>query len=297
MEVRPPFFMLYFLLFVTVVSMASSNILATFYNRASANLRGTAPFYNLLRQGSIFLCWLVLFLFQGGADVAILPYAFLFAVFFLVCSTVSVYGVRTGPLMLTTLISQMSLIATALWGLFFWGEDFSILVGVGLVMVVLSIYLCLKEGKETEKKSITLIWLVIVSIMFITNAGASIVQTTQQMKFDGAGGAFLMVVATGISALANLILYVRSDRSDTPVLFRRHFLFPILAGVGNVLLNLLVIYLATQPISKSLTFPTLAIGGLAITVVFSHFVFHEKMRWWQWTGVALGAIAVGILSI
>jgi drug/metabolite transporter (DMT)-like permease len=30
---------------------------------------------------------------------------------------------------------------------------------------------------------------------------------------------------------------------------------------------------------------------------FSAFVFKEKMRWWQWVGVAVGAAAVAILSI
>ena len=289
--------MLYFLLFITVLSLASSNILAAFYNRQSAGLAGASPFYNVLRQGANFLCWLVLFLIKGGVDVRILPYSFLFAAFFLLCSTLCVYTLQAGPLMLTSLISQMSLIATTIWGFFFWGEDFSLLVGGGLILVVVSIYLCLKEERGKEQKSITMLWLILVFGMFVTNAGASIVQTTQQMNFNGQGGPFLMVVATGISAIANLILYLRSDRSQTPTLLRHHWHFPVFAGVGNMLLNFLVIYMATQPISKSLVFPTLAIGGLTITVLFSHFVFHEKMRWWQWTGVALGAIAVGILSL
>lgn len=288
---------LYLLLFVTVLSMASSNIFAAFYNRSSAGLSGASPFYNVLRQGANFLCWLVMFCVQGGVDWEIIPYAFLFAAFFLTCATLAVYALKAGPLMLTSLITQMSLIATTIWGFFFWGEKFSLLVGVGLVLVVVSIYLCLKEESGKEQKSITALWLLLVFIIFITNAGASIVQTTQQMKFNGAGGAFLMVVATGMGAIVNLILYLRSDRCDTKVLLRHHWHFPVLSGVGNMLLNFLVIYLATQPISKSLTFPTLAIGGLAVTIVFSSLVFHEKLRWWQWVGVGLGAVAIGILSV
>lgn len=288
---------LYLVLFVTVLSMASSNILAAFYNRGSAHLKGVGPFYNIVGQGTNFLCWLILFCVQGGVDWSIVPYALLFAVFFLTCSLLCVYALKAGPLMLTSLIMQMSLIATTIWGFFFWGEKFSTLVGVGLVLVVISIYLCLKEESGKEQKTITPLWLMLVLIMFVTNAGASIVQTTQQMNYNGAGGPFLMVIATGIGVMVNVVLYLRSDRSDTKELLRHHWYFPVFSAVGNMLLNFLVIYLATQPISKSLTYPTLAIGGLAITVLFSHFVFHEKMRWWQWLGVALGAVAIGILSV
>jgi drug/metabolite transporter (DMT)-like permease len=55
--------------------------------------------------------------------------------------------------------------------------------------------------------------------------------------------------------------------------------------------------LATSELSPSLIYPVVAIGGLMLTTVFSAFVFKEKMHWWQWVGVLIGSVAVGILSI
>ena len=44
-------------------------------------------------------------------------------------------------------------------------------------------------------------------------------------------------------------------------------------------------------------YPVLSIGSLMVTTFFSVFIFKEKMRWWQWIGVVVGATAVGLLSI
>ena len=56
--------------------------------------------------------------------------------------------------------------------------------------------------------------------------------------------------------------------------------FPVAAGVTNVLLNLAVIILATSELSPSLIYPVLAVGGLAVTMLFSIFAFKEKLKWW-----------------
>ena len=37
--------------------------------------------------------------------------------------------------------------------------------------------------------------------------------------------------------------------------------------------------------------------ALSVTTVFSVLIFKEKMKWWRWCGVAVGAVAVVLLSI
>jgi drug/metabolite transporter (DMT)-like permease len=117
------------------------------------------------------------------------------------------------------------------------------------------------------------------------------------MNFDGKYGNFLMVVATGISTLACLVIYLRSDRRDTKVITRSCWYFPVLAGILNALLNLFVILMATSDLSPSLIYPVIAVGGLAVTSIFSLVAFKEKLHWWQWVGVAVGAVAVALLSL
>ena len=55
--------------------------------------------------------------------------------------------------------------------------------------------------------------------------------------------------------------------------------------------------MAVTTLSPSLIYPVIGVGSLAVVTIFSLFVFKEKMHWWQWVGVAVGALAVALLSI
>ena len=132
---------------------------------------------------------------------------------------------------------------------------------------------------------------------FLGNVGCTIVQKTQQMDFNAQYGNFLMMVAIAISAIVCIIMYLRSDKIDFSQTVRTSWYFPVSAGVCNALLNLFVIFLATSSLSPSLIYPVLSIGGLMLTTTCSAFIFKEKMHWWQWLGIGVGIVAVGILSL
>ena len=287
----------YIYLLSSVLFVASTNIICNIYSRKNSKRRGIEPLYNLLMLSSVFICWLVMFLFDRSFDVGVIPYALIFAVCYTVCIYGTIKALKTGSVMLTSLFGQISLIVVSIWGFFFWGEDFTWLTGVGLVLTATAIWLCLYNGKSGEKKKLNFKWIVYLAMVLLGNAGCSIAQRSQQVKFDGQYGNFLMVVATGVSLIAFFVLYLRSDRRDSKVIAKGSWYLPVSSGSLNVLLNLFVIILATSELSPSLIYPTLAVGSLIVTTVVSLFIFKEKMRWWQWVGVALGAIATGILSL
>ena len=85
--------------------------------------------------------------------------------------------------------------------------------------------------------------------------------------------------------------------SKTLIITTVVILLPMLAGLSNAMLNLFVIFMATSPLSPSLIYPVIAVGSLIVITLVSLFVFKDKMKWWQWCGVALGAVATGILSL
>lgn len=280
----------------SVVLMASASILGALYNRKNAGVPGSAPLYNFVQMCATFVCWAVIFAFDRGAEAGVLPYALLFALFYTVCMAGMINALKTGPVVFTSLILQLSLIGVAVWGFFFWNEPIGLRTAAGLALVVLALWMCLYGGKS-EKKSLGGKWLFFVFIMFVGNAGCSIVQRTQQTAFEGRYGAFLMFVATGISALFCAVLYARSDRSQTRLLFRTSAWLPVISGAGGAVLNLFVILLASTALSPSLIYPVIAVGGIAVNTLFSALVFREKLRWWQWAGVAVGALATWLLSM
>jgi drug/metabolite transporter (DMT)-like permease len=237
-----------------------------------------------------------MFLFDRTLDWSVLPYSLGYALAFASCALATVYALQTGPVVLTSLILQLSLIGTTAWGFFFWNTPFTWLVAVGLGLIVVALWLCLYTKKEEENK-ISAKWLFWVSVMFVGNAACTIIQRTQQINYDYKYKNFLMTVAMLFAVLFCLAVYLKSDKSDTKEIVKGSWQFPVAGGVLNAVMNLCVMLLAATSLSPSLIYPVLAIGSLSVTTVFSAFVFKEKMRWWQWVGVAVGAVAVALLSI
>lgn len=286
----------YLYLIASVLFNSSAGILGGYYNRKNEGRRDTTAIYNLIQLASVFIGWVLIFLTDISFEIRVLPYALLFAAAFTGVMIGQLNALKTGPIALTSLMVQLSLIGTTVWGFFFWDSPVTVFVILGLILVALSLVLCLCSGKKEEHK-ISLRWLFWVGLAFVSNAVCSITQRTQQMAFDGKHGSMLMVFATFFSLICCLVLYLRSDRSDSKVIFKSSWYFPSAAGFCNALLNLFIILLATSSISPSLVYPANSVGVLMITTLFSLFAFREKLSKRQWIGILLGAVATALLSI
>ncbi len=290
----------YLYLICAVFFVAADSIFGGLYNKKNAGKRGSSTLYTLLAACSVCLFWTVSFLLKRAWDKQVVWYSLLFAGFYTLCNVSLIRALKTGPVLLTSLFMQLSNIGVTVWGFLFWDTEFSWLVGVGIALVCVAIWLCLYTGKsENAEKDgkISLKWLIFALLAFVGNAGCSITQKTQQMRFDGQYGNFLMMIATAISVLVCFFAWWKDDRSQARELVKGSWYIPVGAGVLNGVLNLCVILLATSYLSPSLIYPVIGVGSLMVTTVFSMLVFKEKMRWWQWIGIVVGAAAVAILSL
>ena len=286
----------YLILTAATIFMSCNGIGATFYNRKNSSFKENAKIYNLLILGSVFICWLIKFLTNPVFDLAVIIYSLIFTVGYTTAMFSSVCAYREGPMMLSSLIMQLSMISTTVWGFFFWGSEITIPVIVGLFLVITALVLCLYTDKagEGEKKKISAKWLLFISLFFVGNSVGTITQRTQQIDFNSAYGDFFMTVATAVSFAVCLCVYLKSNKTDTKKILKGSWYIPLLCGVLNFLQNLFVIILSTL-LSANIVYPVLMIGSLAVTSIFSIAIFKERMNWWQWGGVVLGAIAIALL--
>ncbi len=287
----------YLYLCFSVLFIASASVLGAFYNRRAADRKGSGALYNFVQLSCEFLIWAIVFAFQFSFDWRVLIYSLLFGAFFTVCRIGTINALKTGPVALTSLFMQLSLIFATVWGFIFWDAAVTVFAIVGLVLVVVSLFLCLYKGKRSNGEKMNLKWLFFAVLMLFGNAGCTIVQRMQQTAFQGQHGALLMLGAMTISLIANFVIYVTGDKSETKIILKKSWCFPVAAGACNVALNLFVMLLAVSSLSPSLIYPVISIGGLIVSILFSVLVFKEKLRWWQWVGVALGCVSVGILSV
>lgn len=286
----------YIYLVVSVFMSASSSVFGKIFNKKNDEKRDSTIFYNFLLMISVFIGWGILYIIDFSFDANVLCYSILFAICYTACNLGIINALKYGPAMLTSLFISLSLILTTLWGFVFWDAKVTLPVIIGLLLVACAIVLCLYT-KGKDDKSVSWKWLLYVALAFLGNAGCSIVQRTQQVQHNGQHGNMLMLFAIGFCALAYLIIYLKSNREDTPTMLKTSWWIPVCAGICNVILNVFVMLMAVTDLSPSLIYPVIGVGGLAVVTIFSLLVFKEKMRWWQWVGVAVGALAVALLSI
>lgn len=289
----------YFYLISSVAFLSTASVFGGYYNKRAEGCRNSSGLYNLLLCGAAFLGWVVLFLLDPVFDVRVLPYSLGFGACYAICEVGFINALRTGPVSLSTLFLNLALIATTVWGFFFWNTQFSLLVGIGLGLVIIALWLCLYTGKgKGEEKGISLKWLFYAFLAFAGNSGCAIIQKTQVLHLGESCGNLMMACALLIGFFFCLIIYLRGDRGDSKVIFKSAGGWPVAAGLCNVLHNFTLILLAKSTVVPgSVVYPVLAVGSLSITILFSLFAFREKLKVWQWGGIACGTVAVVLLSI
>ena len=286
----------YVFLILTLILNSFSSILGKCFSRKFENGVDPSPAYNLISHVGTFLAWIVLFILDPSFTPGVLIYSALFSVSFVVCNIGLINALRLGPAALNSLFISLSLIITTVWGFFFWDAELSLIVIIGLILVIISIYLSV--GKITRSESgFSLKWLIYTVMMMGGNAACAIISREEQIRYDGMYGNSFMVVATGVAFLFALVVYLRSNKCDTPIYLKRGWFYPALAGVACTAVNFLVLLLVSTNLSPSLIYPAIGVGTLGIVAIFSLFVFREKMTRLQWLGVVIGATAVRLLSL
>ena len=286
----------YLYLISSVFLAAATNVFGAFFNRKNETEKDSTAFYNLILCSASFLCWLIYYCFDFSFSWKVLPYSMGFGACYALCNIAYIKASKIGPASLTALFISFALLGTTVWGFIFWDAPVTVLGIIGIVLVACSVVLCLYEKKEEDKK-FSWKWLFWALMAFVGNAGCVIVQRTQQMHCNYQHAGMLMAFALLFAVLTNLFLWGRSDRTGDKQRLKTLGALPAMAGVGNFLLNLFVILLAATSLSPALIYPVIGVGELMVTMLFAVSVLKEKLKWWQWIGIAMGAVAILLLSL
>lgn len=289
----------YVYLVLSVLCISAGGVCGGFYNRKNEGKKSPTALYNLLFAAAAFVCWAILYATKFSFDAGVLLYAVPMGIACAVATSSNICALKYGPVSLSTLFFQLSLIGVTIWGFFFWDAKATAFSVIGLCLTVVALVLCLYEKKQDgeEKKKLSAKWLTFALLSCVANAASTILQKTQQQKYDGENGYMLMFFAMAIGLIAFALIYAKSDKSDSKLIFKSTGWLPVAYGVTNVLLNLFVMLLATSSVSPSLIYPVIAVGGIAINSIASLLVFKERLQWQQWVGIAVGALAVAFLSV
>lgn len=293
--------MAYIVVMLAVCCSAMLSIMSSLFNRKNVACKNAEYIYNFIVSLGAFCSWFVLFLFFSDFNLSVLKYSLLYGVCYSVTFIALYKAIEHGTVSLTAFIKQLSLIGVAVWGFIFWNNSIKATIMIGLLFLIVSLYLCLNPSRTVQqKKQITPKWLFFCCILFAANAGCSIVQKYQQLEFSGNYGIFFMLCGAGFSVIISSLLLVKKvpKQTDPKVkISKKSMVYPFIGGVSSAMLNFSILRLMALGISESVFFPTIAVGGLIITTLFSSKICKEKLLINQWVGLGIGMIALIFLNI
>lgn len=242
---------------------------------------------------------LLVFIFTGSGNFefvsGILPYALIFAISYSVGGVFIVLALGCGPLSLTSLMLSYSLIIPTLYGMLCLGEPVSVTLVLGIILLLISLVFVNFE-KKTEKKQITVKWVLYTLLAFIGNGGCTTAQKVQQIDFAGKYKSETMIIALAVSLLIMSVVAVIYEKKTVFYNLKKGFWLYSSCGVANGVVNYFTILLATR-MAASLLFPLVSAGGIIVSCVASVWFYKEKLSWMQVVGIVLGTLAIIAMNI
>lgn len=286
------------LLITSVVTMALPSVIKKFY-------KGKTPFF-LSSISCAFSAILFLFFsgFKFSFDLNLLVYSGLISLTF-GCSTVfSLLAFTCGDLSLTGLIMSLSLIIPTLYGIIFLSNPVGVFFFIGLIALIVSLFLInlkIKSKGDTNDKTITkkkinIKWLIFISIAAVCNGFSSIIQTEQQLVYQGQKKIELMLLAFVIVSITTLIISLFTERKFIKEKLLHTTIIGGSAGIATAVLNYVVMVLVGL-VDAALLFPLISGGSLLIIFVAAPILFKEKYKILQYLGFALGLLSVVLLNL
>ncbi len=287
--------MQYIYLLLAMCSSASLSIMSTLFGKLN-KVKNISGLYSLILTATAFVMWGIICLFEGEFNVSVIKYSILFGMFYTIAMIGMFKAYQTGSVSLTAFVKQLSLIGVAFWGLIFWNNPLGLNVIIGLVLIVIALYLCFRPDNK-EVRSVEVAWFFYAMMLLVGNAGCSIVQKYQQLDFDGSFKSLFMLWGAAVAFISSAVLYFSGNRCSFKDINKKTVICPVVGGISSAALNLLILLLIASPLSESVIFPGIAVGGLLLTTIFSVIAYKEKMSAMQWSGLVIGVVALVLLNI
>lgn len=289
--------MMYAYLVMAMAFSAAITVSGRLYNTKNAGLTHISCLYNVIVPISATLGWFVFWCRDFSFDIHVLPYSFLYGIGYS-CFTFGILNaLKNGSTSLTALAKQLSLVGVSIWGFLFWDTRFTAATIIGIVLIVISLVLCLFTKERGGNSGNLFKWLFFAALTAAGNAGCSIIQKYQQLAFHYQHKNMFMFFGVLFASVFCLLLACKEDKQNWPVAFKKSWMFPALAGLSSSFSNSCILLLIRQEMSPAIIYPGVAVGGLMITIFISLLCFRERIRPLQWCGLAIGAVALVLLSV
>ena len=282
--------MQYLLLAVVISLISVQNVLQKQYPRVSE--KPNVFLFSSLSTLTALVFFVVSSGFKLSFSAEFIPYSIGFGLAYACAMFGNVLSLKLGSLALTSLVTSYSLLIPTLYGMIFLKEPISVLGYIGIVLLIISIFLL---NAKKESVTITMKWVIVVGLTFVTNGLCSTVQKMEQLAFDGGYKNEFMIVALAIAA-ALLFVMGLFQKGDLKTEAKLGLRTAIPNGLANGIVNFLVMVL-TGLIPNAILFPSISAGGIVLSWILATFVYKEKLSKAQLVGYVIGIASVICLNL
>ncbi len=247
------------------------------------------------------ICWCAILFAINGGKIAINGGILLWAVIYGVVQSLFVLSkaaaMSSGPVAITTLLGNSSLIISTLVSLIVWNEHVSWGQAAGVILLLLGIVLCTYKkssgGYSTKWKILSALFLIMAAAVGITFKAFS------KSGFGEYAGSmmFLSSLVMVISFAAMCIFSGGFSLPESAEISKKKFLmYSLISGALSCLYNRLNIFTSGE-IDAVIFFPGFNGGVILLSAVLSVIFCRERLSGRQTAGIVLGILGICITGI
>lgn len=287
------------MIILLLISVFAASLNSAVLHRSALTEKGAIYKFNLL--GAVVWC-VCLFILNGGRlhfDEHTLLWGCVYGITQALFILFKTAAMNSGPVSITTLIGNCSLVVSVFTCFILWDEPVSLadMAGLFLLLLGLSLTTYKKTGGTFTKK-----WAVLSALFLVLGAGVGITFKAFSKSGGAAHTADMMIAAAFVMLISyaaiclltgafasKLNLYTKKEK-------RSFVILALVSGMLSCLYNRLNIYLSGA-LEGVVFFPCFNGGVVVLSTVFGMIVFKEKLSVKQLLGLLLGVSGICIIGI
>ena len=287
------------MLILLLFSIFAASLNSAVLHKADLSEKGAIYKFNLF--GTLVWC-VCLFIANGGRlhfDANTLLWGCIYGITQALFILFKTAAMNSGPVSITTLIGNCSLVVSVVVCFILWEEPISLADMIGLALLMLGLTLATyKKSSGTFTKK----WAVLSLVFLVLGAGVGITFKGFSKSGGTAYTSDMMIVAAFVMLISYTVIclfvggFALKPTSHAKKEKRLFIILALVSGLLSCLYNRLNIYLSGA-LDGVIFFPSFNGGVVVLSTVVSMIIFKEKLSAKQLIGLLLGISGICIIGI